>query len=94
MQVESGLSARAGSLRQQLALQQQHLAQMQADSAHVEDLERSVKSTADRYDLYQSKAVAAKIADDLDARNISPGLPACSRRTVPSFCSSRAPAAL
>jgi succinoglycan biosynthesis transport protein ExoP len=66
-----GLDGRIAQLQAQLGDEQQRLEEMQNDSVHVADLDRMVKEATDRSDLYESKRVAAKIGDDLDAQHIS-----------------------
>src|SRR5271170_1926095 len=70
-QARTGLMRRRDQLLAQLRQQEDRLRQMQTDSVRVNELERRVRVAADKFDLYQSKAVAAKIADGLDAQKIS-----------------------
>jgi uncharacterized protein involved in exopolysaccharide biosynthesis len=70
-QAKTGLVKRRDELGAQLRRQEEHLRQMQRDSVRVNELERKVKVATDRFDLYQSKSVATKIADGLDAQQIS-----------------------
>jgi succinoglycan biosynthesis transport protein ExoP len=70
-QGRTGLIRRRDQLLAQLKQQEDRLRQMQTDSVRVNDLDRRVRVAADKFDLYQSKAVAAKIADGLDAQQIS-----------------------
>ena len=70
-QERTGLERRRDQLLAQLNQEQSRLRKMETDSVRASDLERKVKIAADKYDLYQNKAVATRIADGLDARDIS-----------------------
>jgi uncharacterized protein involved in exopolysaccharide biosynthesis len=70
-QTRTGLVKRRDQLLAQLTQEQERLRQMENDTVRVSDLERKVRVASDKFDLYQNKAVATKIADGLDARDIS-----------------------
>jgi succinoglycan biosynthesis transport protein ExoP len=70
-QQKTGLTKRRDELLAQLKQQEARLQKMQMDSVRANDLERKVRVATDKFDLYQSKDVATRIADGLDAKDIS-----------------------
>ena len=70
-QTRTGLVRRRDQLLAQLTQEETRLGQMEKDSVRANDLERKVRLASEKFDLYQSKAVAARIADGLDAQEIS-----------------------
>ena len=70
-QTRNGLVSRRNQLIAQLTQEETRLRQMERDTVRANDLERKVRVAADKFDLYQSKSVAAKVAGGLDAQDIS-----------------------
>ena len=70
-QAKGGLLSRKAELMAQFSQQMDRVRRMESDSVRASDLDRKVRVAADKFDLYESKAVAAKIGDDLDAQHIS-----------------------
>ena len=70
-QTRNGLLSRRDQLIAQYTQEENRLRQMERDTVRVNDLERKVRLATDKYELYQSKTVAARIADGLDAQEIS-----------------------
>ena len=70
-QTRNGLVSRRDQLIAQYTKQESRLRQMERDTVRVNELERKVRVAGDKFDLYQGKAVAARIADGLDAQEIS-----------------------
>ncbi len=70
-EAKAGMTKRRDQLAAQLEQQMARLRKMESDSVRVNELDRRVRMAGEKFDLYQGKAVAAKIADDLDAQHIS-----------------------
>lgn len=66
-----GMMSRAARLDAQLVDEHKKLGQMERDSVLVDDLNRKVSEAQQRADLYEGKALAGRIADNLDAEHIS-----------------------
>jgi len=70
-QTQAGLISRKSVLTAQLGRQRGDMGKMEHTSIDIEDLDREIKELESSLDLYRSKAVAAGIAEDLDAAKIS-----------------------
>lgn len=70
-QTRNGLLSRRDQLIAQYTQEESRLRQMERDTVRANELERKVRVASDKFDLYQGKAVAARIADGLDAQDIS-----------------------
>ena len=70
-EAKTGMTKRRDQLAAQLEQQMARLRKMESDSVRVNELDRRVRTAGEKFDLYQGKAVAAKITDDLDAQHIS-----------------------
>lgn len=70
-QQQAGLDSRKAELLGQLSRQQEDIGKMERASIDIGELDRNIKELGNSLDLYRNKAIAAGIAEDLDAAKIS-----------------------
>jgi succinoglycan biosynthesis transport protein ExoP len=70
-QAQSGLQSRKAELIGQLSMQRSDIGKMEQASIDIDELDRNIKELQASRDLYQNKAIAAGVAEDLDAAKIS-----------------------
>lgn len=70
-QTQAGLESRKTELVGQVGRQRGDIGKMERASIDIGDLDREIKELETSLDLYRNKAVAAGIAEDLDAAKIS-----------------------
>ena len=69
--VQAGLRSRKAELDRQLAQNEGAFAAMERDGIDIDDLDREIKELEDNLAVYEEKALAAGVAEDLDAARIS-----------------------